>query len=636
MSRRPGLLFLALLSVAPVVNAAPPWADLFSQVGLTPDTAQLDRNRWTGGGAYRLASFQRLWDDWRLIDGETISTGRELLLGCGDLGGLLLAMAPKIDVAIEPPQPLPPPKPNPREALLRSLRHLCALGGKPLDAQALAALKASAANVPQPTALAAALVLDNVPSAIAGRDRAFAKFGKPQSLVPLVDRVRDLAVAGGIDDDLLRLMDTVDQKTLAAGCISLAEATDVAVMILSKPVSEHYSFSCDTPFGKVVLNGAAHDDYPAAAYLLIIDTAGNDRYHDGVATASPSVPVSVCIDCAGNDTYDSTTPAFGSAAFGYAFLVDMAGNDTYHAATASLGCGLLGIGMVIDRAGDDAYDVRNLGEGAGFFGLGALSDLAGNDKYNCYMCAQGYGAPRGCGALVDRSGDDSYDANDTDIVNPSPQTAQHNVSLAQGAGFGRRAHPGDGHSLGGGWGVLADGSGNDKYHCGVFGQGVAYWYSVGMLADFGGDDSYDGVWYVQGASAHYAVGSLCDLGGSDHYVASIAQSQGHGHDWSIAWLHDDDRPADHDIFEGSGSNLGQGRYNGLGFFWHHGGKPDYRSAATFGGTTDTRPESLCLGLFADEGGEPTFPAGAVAKAHTTWIQPPIKESPLAHGIGCSR
>ena len=220
---------------------------------------------------------------------------------------------------------------------------------------------------------------------------------------------------------------------------------------------------------------------------------------------------------------------------------------------------------------------------------------------------------------------------------PSPQTAQHNVSLAQGAGFGRRAHPGDGHSLGGGWGILADGAGNDHYKCGVFGQGVAYWYSVGMLIDFGGDDTYDGVWYVQGAAAHYAVASMCDLGGSDHYSASIAQSQGHGHDYSIGWLHDDDRPADHDIFEGPGSKLGEGHYNGLGFFWHHGGKAEYRnSAACFGGTTETRPESPCLGLFADEDSESKFPAGVIAKPHSTWVQAPDKAPPLAKGVGCSR
>ncbi len=180
MSRRPGLLFLALLSVAPVVNAAPPWADLFSQVGLTPDTAQLDRNRWTGGGAYRLASFQRLWDDWRLIDGETISTGRELLLGCGDpRAPSPRQRSPKIDVAPEPPQPLPPPSARPSRGAAAVLRHLCALGGKPWT-PALAAPSRSAANVPQRPRPAApwssTTRLPRSPDA----DRAFAKFGKPQ------------------------------------------------------------------------------------------------------------------------------------------------------------------------------------------------------------------------------------------------------------------------------------------------------------------------------------------------------------------------------------------------------------------------------------------------------------------------
>jgi hypothetical protein len=630
----------AILAAALLVggaHAAPPWPDLLAKVGLTPDTAQVDRGKWTGGGAYRLSGFQRLWDDWRLLDDETITTGREVLLGAGDLGGLILAAAPKIDVAVEPPKALPPPQPPTQEALLRSLRHLCGLGGKPLDGSALAALKASAAKVPAPVAIAAALILDTVPDAVAARNKAFARFGPPASLAAPASKLPDLAVAGGIDDELLRLMDTVDQATLVKGCLNLALATDVAAHLLSAVPRARFSFTADTPFGKVVLNGAAADDYPAADYLLIIDTGGNDRYHGGAGTATPSLPVSVCIDVAGNDTYESAAPAFGLGLFGYGFLLDLGGNDTYRAPTASLGCGLTGVGLLIDGAGNDTYDVHHLGEGAAFFGLGILSDLSGDDRYKCYMCAQGYGAPRGCGVLVDGSGDDSYEANDTDIVNPSPQTAQHNVSLAQGAGFGRRAHPGDGHSLAGGFGILADGAGNDHYKCGVFGQGVAYWYSVGMLYDAAGDDAYDGVWYVQGTAAHYAVGSLCDLGGSDHYVASMAQSQGQGHDFSLGWLHDDDAPADRDIFEGPGSSLGLGLWNGLGFFWHHGGKPDYPSpGATFGGTGDSRPETLCLGLFADEAGEPKFPAGSKAVPHTTWVQPPVKDHPLARGVGYSQ
>ena len=62
--------------------------------------------------------------------------------------------------------------------------------------------------------------------------------------------------------------------------------------------------------------------------------------------------------------------------------------------------------------------------------------------------SQALGGMRGCGLLVDGAGDDRCEANDSDTRYPSLQTAEHNVSLAQGAGFGRRAHPGDGGSSG--------------------------------------------------------------------------------------------------------------------------------------------------------------------------------------------
>ncbi len=141
--------------------------------------------------------------------------------------------------------------------------------------------------------------------------------------------------------------------------------------------------------------------------------------------------------------------------------------------------------------------------------------MQGNDTYDCHSQAQGFGGVKGFGALVDVRGDDKYVADDTKIDNPAPQTAQHNTSLSQGVGFGRRANPGDGHSMAGGVGMLVDGAGNDFYKCGVFGQGVSIVQPRRSCVDFGGNDSYDGVWYVQGSAAHYSLGCLLDLGGDD-------------------------------------------------------------------------------------------------------------------------
>ncbi len=84
-------------------------------------------------------------------------------------------------------------------------------------------------------------------------------------------------------------------------------------------------------------------------------------------------------------------------------------------------------------------------------------------------------------------------------------------------------------SINGGVAVLLDAQGDDKYTCGLFGQGVGYWLGTGMLIDLAGRDRYLGHWYVQGASAHFAVGMLCDRDGDDRYTANQNMSQGAGH-----------------------------------------------------------------------------------------------------------
>ena len=63
--------------------------------------------------------------------------------------------------------------------------------------------------------------------------------------------------------------------------------------------------------------------------------------------------------------------------------------------------------------------------------------------------------------LVDERGNDKYVANDTVIDDPSAQSKDHATSMSQGAGCGRRADYSDGHSLGGGFGILCDVEGDD-------------------------------------------------------------------------------------------------------------------------------------------------------------------------------
>lgn len=214
----------------------------------------------------------------------------------------------------------------------------------------------------------------------------------------------------------------------------------------------------------------------------------------------------------------------------------------------------------MDRAGDDSYLARESAQGAGSLGLGMALDLAGNDTWRITTKGQGYGSPRGVGLLLDATGDDLFEANDTDITNPSPQSAQHNTSLAQGMGNGPRG-PQRSANLSGGIGLLVDLSGKDRYSCGVFCQGSGYFFGHGVLYDGGGDDSYRGVWYVQGAGAHFALGTFIDVDGADAYETVIASSRGLGHDESAGFFVDgggDDRYTVAQLSNGASSNVGYG------------------------------------------------------------------------------
>jgi hypothetical protein len=624
---------LAILCANHVWSAPDPWDGVLAAAGLTAKTAQLDPNRWTGGGLYRLDSFQRLWDDWRLVDPTAIQWGHAALAASGSFSQLVAFGADRIGVKLTPKQATSVRPVD--EPLARAIRGLHSTLGKPLSVAEAMDLRAKAAAVPPSIQRAAAMILNAVPAAIQARDRAFAKFGDRSKLPVAYAAALKLAQQTDVDDNVLRLMDTIDLSSLVNGGVSLAGAIDGAAAMLGPDANARFSFEWNTPVGKVCLNGTQDNTYPAGAYLLVIDSGGNNHFGAGVAAGSVDVPVSVAISLAGSNVYEAKDGlGAGTGVCGYGFLLDCAGNSRYETAGPGLGTGIFGVGVLIDRAGKGAYRASQLGEGAGVFGVGALSDLSGGDTYYCLTQSQGYAGPKGSGLLVNGDGDNSYEAEDTKITNPSPQTGEHNVSLAQGCGFGRRAHPGDGHSLAGGVGMLVNAAGGNRFKCGVFGQGVAYWYSVGFLVNFGGGNDYLGMWYVQGAAAHYSVGALCDLGGGSHYAARMTQSEGHGHDYSIGVLHDGGGDS---TFECPSNCLGAGIWNGIGVFWKQAGSAVYKTGdAALGFVADSRPESTCIGLFADDTGKATFPANSPAKPHSTWVRPPVPGRPNAHAAGIAR
>ena len=629
MSRSPRYASLALaLTVVALAGegGGDPWAPLLEPAGLTPATAQLSSARWTEGGRHRLEPFQRLWDDWRQVEGYGLQRARALLEAGSSLEQLLVAGA-------APLGPVGPAGGSPALDLVAALSSVHACAGAPLDAAQTARLAELAAGVPAPVASAAAAVLAAVPPALAAHQRALGDVEREVAFRCAMRLTRSYQV----DETTLALLQRVDLPALLGGARGLCAATDRAVRALRAEAAAcgSFAFAWDTPLGRVTLHGEGSQTLGLEPMLLAIDSAGDDVYAAGAGVTDAAHTISVLIDLGGDDRYQSPALGdFGVGLLGYGLLVDLDGDDRYAGQGLAQGCGALGVGILLDLGGDDRYQVDEHGQGAATCGLGLLVDLGGDDRYLCLQQAQGYGGVRGAGALVDAAGDDRYEADDADIRRPSPQTREHNTSLAQGCGFGRRAHPGDGHSLAGGEGLLVDGRGDDRYRCGVFGQGAGYWYAAGLLVDLEGDDEYGGVWYAQGAAAHYAVAGLLDLAGHDRYALSHTQGQGHGHDYALGVLCE--RAGD-DVYRGGSNALGAALWNGVGVLRDDAGRDEYRpGGGSLGFAGDARPEHLTLGLFLDRGGEASFPAQELARPGAGWTRPVAADRPRAIGLGAAR
>lgn len=494
-------------------------------------------------------------------------------------------------------------------------------------------------NVPKETQQAAALVLGVVRRVVEMRRLAFSRAG---SLTDHYDQLATLdeEPEGSKFDILLTLYRSVDLSYLFAGGHDVVRAAETAQTLLGTISADTaYRVEIDTSWGQIVLTGGADDKHLGKPTLLLIDTGGNDIYINPARNANAGNWASVLIDTNGSDKYlgegvtadtpisrtadrkNKTAPGPASALFGYSVLIDRAGNDLYRTIGPGLGSATFGVSVLLDKAGDDTYDGYRNSQGYGSFGIGILEDQAGKDSYAAFTQSQGCGLTMGYGMLRDGAGDDKYVANDEQIDFPSAQSAQHNNSMSQGAGYGRRADYSDGHSLAGGVGILFDEKGNDEYSCGVFGQGVGYWEGVGMLWDSDGFDTYSGQWYVQGAAAHFAVGYLEDVAGNDRYTATMNMAQGAGHDFSVGCLIDGGGV---DSYKAPNLSLGAGNANGIGILVEMGGNDTYestgislgRSAEAAKGSLRTR--TLSLGLFMDLGGTDTYPAFAI------WAKPSTK------------
>lgn len=243
--------------------------------------------------------------------------------------------------------------------------------------------------------------------------------------------------------------------------------------------------------------GCANNTY-ANDYLLLVDAGGNDTYRNNAG----SNMVDVNFSPAGSAVpgLRGTGPARGcqraipglAAADclpAAAVLLDLEGQDGYGVKESpdhDTGCtndpvvrrmmtggaGFLGVGILRDAGGTgDAYTGKTGALGAGhIFGVGVLSDTGGNDTYAVVRNGQGFALVGGFGLLHDEAGQDRYDFYLPAPIDPAaPNQAEGAGGVRDDEGEGLcdripRFTQGGANVLAGSVGLLLDDAGQDTYH----------------------------------------------------------------------------------------------------------------------------------------------------------------------------
>ena len=352
-----------------------------------------------------------------------------------------------------------------------------------------------------------------------------------------------------------------------------------------------------TSYGTIVIGGAGPNTYELDhRFALVVDLGGDDLYRGMIAASGDSEHGNaVIIDMSGNDTYDSAALGLATGRLGVGLLIDQAGDDVYQLEVGSGGAGFGGLGILFDAKGNDLYMGARLTQGAAIGGLGLLFDAAGNDRYASHGFALGFGGPQGVGATIDLQGDDEYQCgnkypsayNEEDAPNGKPGDPMFQYDcFGLGTGSGRRLltkrPEWQDYDLAGGWGLLLDVEGNDRYRSANFSQGHGYFFGAGAFLDLSGNDEYVAARYGHGSSAHYGVGLFSDRQGADHY-----ESTGPFYNGGVAWDHgmsmmiDAGTEPDRYVFLSS-NGLGKADYSGWGLFIDEGGNDSYQTRDGYG------------------------------------------------------
>ena len=323
-----------------------------------------------------------------------------------------------------------------------------------------------------------------------------------------------------------------------------------------------------TPWGEIVLGGAADGQLRSRSLLFLADLGGDDFHGIDGAVDFRGHPQFV-VDFAGDDRYESTAPGgYGAGVGRTAIVVDFAGDDRYRSGAHGHGTALFGVGALLDWAGNDRYYARHHAQGAAWFGVGVLFDAGGDDRYGVEALGQGVGLPAGLGVLLDLGGDDGYHALGGPPTNyGTPALAD---AWAQGMARGLRG------IAPGGVGLLVDFAGDDRYDAGSFAQGGAYYRGVGQLLDYGdGRDTLFGSRYNAGWGAHGGVGRFFNESGDDEYSTRHIVAAGLAWDYSLAIFHD---AAGNDVYRLPGFSFGSAAHGSVGMFLDRAGNDRYHGA----------------------------------------------------------
>jgi len=379
----------------------------------------------------------------------------------------------------------------------------------------------------------------------------------------------------------------------------------------------------DTPYGLIVIGGFGPNTYELDhRFGLVIDLGGDDLYRGMIAASTDAEHGNaVVIDVGGNDTYDGMRLGLATGRLGVGLLIDQSGDDVYQLDMGSGGAGFGGLGILFDARGNDVYMGSRMTQGAAVGGLGLLFDASGNDRYTSHGFSLGFGGPQGVGAVIDLQGDDqyqcgnkfpsAYNADDAPTAKPGDPLFQYDC-FGLGTGSGKRIltkrPDGQAYNLAGGWGLLLDIDGNDRYQSANFSQGHGYFFGTGLFLDLNGDDEYLAARYGHGSSAHYGVGLFNDRKGTDRYGSS-----GPFYNGGVAWDHSVSAMIDAGVESdqyafASSTGLGQGDYSGWALFIEEGGDDHYQAKDGYG-----RSSQQSLGGFFDLNGKDVYeasPSGA--------------------------